>query len=164
MKIDAPSQILNVTNTTSQYHRHQLRQKIYNVRQTNHQTPSTPTKTPVRQKNTRYAKQNKYTNQNKHTNQNTKYVNLYSKILIYVVLSRIYALFWRTFYRPKKYGGVPKMTIIRYGEKVVYHQMRGAGKSPLTGLPGVRAIIYSLAQQQILLVSPGTLSIEQVRH
>ena len=22
--------------------------------------------------------------------------------------------FWRTFYRPKKYGGVPKMTIIRY--------------------------------------------------
>ena len=46
MKIDAPSQILNVTNTTSQCHRHQLRQKIYNVRQTNHQTPSTPTKTP----------------------------------------------------------------------------------------------------------------------
>ena len=30
-------------------------------------------------------------------------------------LLRIYALFWRTFYRPKKYGGVPKMTIIRYG-------------------------------------------------
>ena len=29
-------------------------------------------------------------------------------------LSQIYALFWRTFFRPKKYGGVPKMTIIRY--------------------------------------------------
>ena len=29
-------------------------------------------------------------------------------------LLQIYALFWRTFYRPKKYGGVLKMTIIRY--------------------------------------------------
>ena len=46
MKIDAPFQILNLTNTTSKCHRHQLRQKINNVRQTNHQTPSTPTKTP----------------------------------------------------------------------------------------------------------------------
>ena len=31
-------------------------------------------------------------------------------------LSRIYALFWRTFYRPKKYGGVPKMTNMRYAD------------------------------------------------
>ena len=30
------------------------------------------------------------------------------------ILSRIYALFWRTFFRLKKYVGVPKMTIIRY--------------------------------------------------
>ena len=29
-------------------------------------------------------------------------------------LSQIYALFWCTFYAPKKYGGVPKMTNIRY--------------------------------------------------
>ena len=39
MKIDAPSQILNVTNTTSQYHRHQLRQKyiMYAKQTTKHQ-------------------------------------------------------------------------------------------------------------------------------
>ena len=73
--------------------KHQLRQSKHQVRQTKHQ---------VRQTETKYAKQN------------TKYVNLYSKILIYAVLSRIYALFWRTFYRRKKYGGVPKMTNIRY--------------------------------------------------
>ena len=30
------------------------------------------------------------------------------------VLSQIYAVFWRTFFRPEKYVGVPKMTIIRY--------------------------------------------------
>jgi len=29
-------------------------------------------------------------------------------------LSQIYALFWCTFYEPRKYGGVPKMTNIRY--------------------------------------------------
>ena len=29
-------------------------------------------------------------------------------------LSGVYALFWHTFNRPKKYGGVPKMTNIRY--------------------------------------------------
>ena len=33
-------------------------------------------------------------------------------------MSRIYALFWRTFFRPKKYVGVPKMTIMRYGQVV----------------------------------------------
>ena len=34
-------------------------------------------------------------------------------------LSPIYALFWHTFYRPKKYGGVPKMTNMRYdGDEV----------------------------------------------
>ena len=32
-------------------------------------------------------------------------------------LSQIYALFLRTFYRPKKYGGVPKMTNMRYALK-----------------------------------------------
>ena len=35
-------------------------------------------------------------------------------------LSRIYALFWRTFYRPKKCGGVPKMTNMRYeGDAII---------------------------------------------
>ena len=31
------------------------------------------------------------------------------------ILFQIYALCWCTFYRPKKYGGVPKWTNIRYG-------------------------------------------------
>ena len=31
-------------------------------------------------------------------------------------MSRIHAFFWRTFFRSKKYGGVPKMTIIRYAQ------------------------------------------------
>ena len=60
MKIlDAPSQFKNVRNTTSQCHRHQLRQEIYNVLQTNHQTssmltktPGTPNKTPCTPNNT----------------------------------------------------------------------------------------------------------------
>ena len=100
MKIDAQSQILNVTKTTSQCHRHQLRQQIYNVRQTNHQTPGTPNKTPGTPNKTKceFAFQN---------------IDLHC-FVARQFLSQIYALFWRTFYRSKKYGGVPKMTIIRY--------------------------------------------------
>ena len=37
-------------------------------------------------------------------------------------MSRIYALFWRTFSRPKKYGGVPKMTNMRYGTNARWWQ------------------------------------------
>ena len=108
MKIDAPSQILNVTNTTSQYHRHQLRQKIYNVCQTNHQTPSTPTKTPGSPKKHQVR-------QTKHQVCEFVFQNIDLRCFVArQILSRIYALFWRTFYRPKKYGGVPKMTIIKY--------------------------------------------------
>ena len=29
-------------------------------------------------------------------------------------MSRIYALFWRTFFKPERYVGVPNMTIISY--------------------------------------------------
>ena len=42
------------------------------------------------------------------------------QILIYAVLmqflSPVYALFRRTFTRPKKYGGAPKMTNMRYAK------------------------------------------------
>ena len=123
MKIlDAPSQILNVINTTSQRHRHRLRQKYeYNVRQKyivyakqKHQVRQT--KHQVRQTK-HIVRQPKYQVRQikaKYTKQNTKYAKQ-----IYAVLSReIFVAnlrtFWRTFYRPKKYGGVPKMTIIRY--------------------------------------------------
>ena len=81
-----------------------------------------------------YAKQNtKYAKQNiKYAKQNTKYTNQkprmqfqskeYAKetnidLRCFVAkqfLSQIYARFWRTFYRPKQYGGVPKMTNMRY--------------------------------------------------
>ena len=119
MKIlDAPSQFKNVRNTTSQCHRHQLRQKIHHVRQkyimyakqnttyTKHQVHQTKTK--FFNQNTKYAKQN-----TKYAKQNTKYwFTLFCREIIFVANLRT---FWRTFYRPKKYGGVPKMTIIRYG-------------------------------------------------
>ena len=72
MKIDAPSQILNVTNTTSQCHRHQLRQKIYNVRQTNHQTPSRLTETPGKPKK-HQVRQTKQVHQPKHQVCQTKH-------------------------------------------------------------------------------------------
>ena len=71
--------------------KHQVHQPKHQVRQPKHQ---------VRQLNTKYAKQN------------TKY--WFTLFVVRQFLSQIYALFWRTFYRPKKYGGVPKMTIIRY--------------------------------------------------
>ena len=118
MKIlDAPSQFKNVRNTTSQCHRHQLRQKIHHVRQryimyakqnttyTKHQVHKTKTK--FFNQNTKYAKQN-----TKYAKQSTKYwFTLFCRQIIFVANLRT---FWRTFYRPKKYGGVPKMTIIRY--------------------------------------------------
>ena len=54
-------------------------------------------------------------------------------LLCFVVtqfLSRIYALFWRTFYRPKKYGGVPKMTNMRYasGCRTPFSAMRRSAR------------------------------------
>ena len=116
MKIlDKPSQILNVRNTTSQCHSHQ-------VHQTKTKYPNQNTK--YAKQDTKYAKQNtKYAKQNtKYAKQNTKYAKQ-NKILIYAVLSReIFVAnsrtFWRTFYRPKKCGGVPKMTIMRYALKL----------------------------------------------
>ena len=86
MKIlDAPSQILNVINN-------KVRQPKYQVRQT---------KTPSAQfQSKEYAKK----------------TNIDLRCFVAMqFLSRIYALFWRTFYRPKKIGGVPKMTNMRYG-------------------------------------------------
>ena len=149
MKIlDKPSQILNVRNTTSQCHSHQVHQTKtkypnQNTKYAKQDTKYAKQNTKYAKQNTKYAKQNtnyakqntkypkqntKYANQNiKYAKQNTKYtkyaislktnVNLHTKILIYAVLSReIFVAnlrtFWRTFYRPKKYGGVPKMTII----------------------------------------------------
>ena len=35
-------------------------------------------------------------------------------------LSQIYALCWGTFYGPKKYGGVPKMTNMRYASPILH--------------------------------------------
>ena len=66
--------------------------------------PSTPNKTPNAQfQSKEYAKK---------TN-----IDLSCFVAMHL-LSRIYALFWRTFYRPKKYGGVPKMTNIRYAFRI----------------------------------------------
>merc|ERR1712112_698582 len=83
--------------------------------------------------NTKYAKKNtKYAKKTPNTQKkNTKYAKKntkYSKILqifIYAVLSRKNFVpnsrtFWCTFYRPKKYGGVPKRTNIRYGSILSY--------------------------------------------
>ena len=97
MKIlDAPSQFKNVRNTTSQCHRHQLRQKIHHVRQkyimyakqnttyTKHQVHQTKTK--FSNQNTKYAKQN-----TKYAKQNTKY--WFTLFCRKKFLSQIYALF-----------------------------------------------------------------------
>ena len=78
--------------------------------------------------NTKYAKQNtKYANQNtKYAKQNTKcaisikrvrqknkhWFTLFCRDAIFVTNLRT---FWRIFDRPKKYGGIPKMTNMRYG-------------------------------------------------
>ena len=88
--------------------------------------------------NTKYAKKHQMHKKTKYAKKYTKYANKtpttpkkhqickkntkYSKILqifIYAVLSRKKFVpnsrtFWCTFYRPKKYGGVPKRTNIRY--------------------------------------------------
>ena len=76
-----------------------------NTTYTKHQVHQTKTK--FSNKNTKYAKQN-----TKYAKQNTKYwFTLFCREIIFVANLRT---FWRTFYRPKKYGGVPKMSIIRY--------------------------------------------------
>ena len=98
----------------------------------------------VRQKNTKYAKQNtkyakqntKYANQNaKYAKQNTKCANsikrvcqtnnywftLFCRDAIFVANLRT---FWRTFYRPNKYGGVRKMTNMRYASSLEKHWPR----------------------------------------
>ena len=94
--------------------------------------PSTPTKIPSRQtkrlsminktlimpRKKQVRQQNiKYDNQNtKYANQNTKYANqkvrLFCREAIFLANLRT---FWRTFFRPKKYGGVPKKTNMSYG-------------------------------------------------
>ena len=77
--------------------KHQIRQKYTKYAK---KTPTMPKKTPNMQK------------------KNTKYSKIL-QIFIYAVLSRKNFVpnsrtFWCTFYRPKKYGGVPKRTNIRY--------------------------------------------------
>ena len=113
MKIlDKPSQILNVRNTTSQCHSHQVHQTKtkypnQNTKYAKQDTKYAKQNTKYAKQNTKYAKQNtnyakqntKYAKQNtKYAKQNTKYtkyaislktnVNLHTKILIYAVLSR----------------------------------------------------------------------------
>ena len=65
-------------------------------------TPDTPSQ------KTKYANQ-----KTKYANQNTKYANKNNKYANQIVVANL-RTFWRTFYRPKKCGGVPKMTNIRY--------------------------------------------------
>ena len=75
------------------------------------------------------AKQNtKYAKKPQLCQKNTKYAKKapntpkYSKFSFTLfcrekILFQIYALCWCTFYRPKKYGGVPKWTNIRYANR-----------------------------------------------
>ena len=108
-----------VQQPKSQVHqtKHQVRQTKHQVGQPKHQvympkkTPSRPTKTP-----SVYATKKNHTQVRSMPNNS----NLYSKIFIHAVLSQgnflsqIYALFWRTFYKPEIYGSIPKMTNISF--------------------------------------------------
>ena len=73
-ELDKPSRILNVRNTTSQCHSHQVRQT--KTKYPNQNTKYAKQDTKYAKQNTKYAKQNtKYAKQNtKYTKQNTKYV------------------------------------------------------------------------------------------
>ena len=80
MKIlDKPSQILNVRNTTSQCHSHQVHQT--KTKYPNQNTKYAKQDTKYAKQNTKYAKQNtKYAKQNtKFPKQNTKYAKQNTK-------------------------------------------------------------------------------------
>ena len=80
MKIlDKPSQILNVRNTTSQCHSHQVHQT--KTKYPNQNTKYAKQDTKYAKQNTKYAKQNtKYTKQNtNYAKQNTKYAKQNTK-------------------------------------------------------------------------------------
>ena len=80
MKIlDKPSQILNVRNTTSQCHSHQVHQT--KTKYPNQNTKYAKQDTKYAKQNTKYAKQNtKYAKQNtKFAKQNTKYAKQNTK-------------------------------------------------------------------------------------
>ena len=80
MKIlDKPSQILNVRNTTSQCHSHQVHQT--KTKYPNQNTKYAKQDTKYAKQNTKYAKQNtKYAKQNtKYAKQNTKYAKQNTK-------------------------------------------------------------------------------------
>ena len=98
-----PNQLRQPKNQVRQP-KHQVRQPKHQVRQSKHQVRQT--KHQVRQP--------------KHQLCNLNQKSMIKQVLIYAVLLRIYALFWRTFFSPKKYGGVPKMTIIRYVPELKY--------------------------------------------
>ena len=95
---------------------------MYSVRQkktlsTPNKTPSTPNKTqstPTKMPST----PNKTPSAQIQSKEYAKQINTDLRCFVVMqFLSRIYALFWRTFYRPKKYGGVPKMTNMRYAPR-----------------------------------------------
>ncbi len=80
-------------------------------------TPTVPKKHQLRQKNTNYAKKTPNTQKTPNMQKNTKYSKKFHLrcFVAKKILFQIYALCWCTFYRPKKYGGVPKWTNMRYG-------------------------------------------------
>ena len=116
-----PKKTPTTTKNTNYAKKHQIPKKTPNM-QTKHQIPKKhqlcpkkPTnmpkkhqirqKTPTTPKNTKYAK-NKYA-------QKTPNTHCLHCFVTKIFLFQIYALCWCTFYRPKKYGGVPKKKIMR---------------------------------------------------
>ena len=101
--------------------KHQIRQKKHQIRQINTKYAKN---TKYSKKYTKYAKKNtNYAKKQQICKKNTKYSKIL-QIFIYAVLSRKNFVpnsrtFWCTFYRPKKYGGVPKRTNIRYGYTLI---------------------------------------------
>ena len=101
---------MNAKQNTKYAKKHQIRQintkyaKKHQILQKIHQ---------IRQKNTNYAKKNnKYAKKTPNTPKYSKFsFTLFCREKFFVPNSRT---FWCTFYRPKKYGGVPKWTNMRY--------------------------------------------------
>ena len=94
---------MNAKQNTKYPKKHQIRNK---------KTPNTPKNTPNTPKNTNYAKKHQICKKTPNTPKYSKFsFTLFCREKIFVPNSRT---FWCTFYRPKKYGGVPKKTNMRY--------------------------------------------------
>ena len=61
-----------------------------------------------------------------------------------IFLSQIFALFWRTFFRPKKYGDVQRMTNIRCGADALAYSSAVLNSSAVVGARGLGVVSFQI--------------------